>query len=453
MPKKGYKQTEEHKRKISEVNEGKKCPEHSKRMSGKNNPMHEKNRSEKVKKSQSEKNRGDKNPNFGNRNTNTLVWNNWTYQRIHYTIKTLKIKPECCKICGKKTKILYCSYNLPHFKRNPLYYSLNPAYYTYRCNSCHQIFDNNSFWSKWNKEKIQKYTKILKILKQNWPYRIERKILKIFYKKCEKGEKKIKKLIEYRRVSTLTQREKNTIKRQEILNKKFLEMNKDKYIIEKVFIDNGISGFKTGETDRPGYYNLIEYLENHDEVDGILVLEIDRLGRNSSELMKFKEKAKKLNKIVIEAVSGMIYAFETPLQEFIFENMSSISSFIGKRLKNKLQFMRKVEYNLHPEKFGRPKKEIPQKLKEKMIHWYKIQKNGFKRISNLIMVENISQYPDWFQRKYPKGFGKPELVEQEDGKFIREKKFYLSSVSVGHRLKEWGIKIKEVNKSKKIEKE
>lgn len=246
-------------------------------------------------------------------------------------------------------------------------------------------------------------------------------------------------LVEYRRVSTLKQKDKNTIKRQEILNQKFLEINKGGYIVQKVFIDDGKSGFKIGREEESDYNKLIKYLENHNEVNGVLVSEIDRLGRDSTELMYFKEKAKKLNKIVVESISGMIYTFETPVQEFIFENMSSLSSFIGKRLKNKLQFMRKIEYDKHPEKFGRPKKRIPEKLKNKMIHWYKIQKNGFLKISKFIQVENIKDYPE-LQRDYI-GFGKTSKKEKENNK----KRFYVSPSTIRNYLKEWKIKIRNIN--------
>lgn len=259
------------------------------------------------------------------------------------------------------------------------------------------------------------------------------------------NEKKIKKLIEYRRVSTLKQKVKNTIKRQEILNKKFLEDKKGEYVVEKAFIDDGRSGFKSNEKERPEYHQMIQFLENNTEIYGVIVLEIDRLGRDSSEMMRFKDKAIELKKCVIESVSGMIYTFDTPMQEFIFENMSSLSSFIGKRLKNKLQFMRKIAQKEHPEKFGRPKKEIPEKLKEKMIHWYKIQNHGFKKISDLIKAEDLEEYPDWFQRKYPKGFGTPKKIENKEGEIIKEKKFYLSPATIGKRLKEWDVKIRKIN--------
>ncbi len=258
--------------------------------------------------------------------------------------------------------------------------------------------------------------------------------------KKEKKEKKIL-LVEYRRVSTLKQKEKNTIKRQEILNQKFIEMKDGKYEVVKVFVDDGKSGFKSEKKDRPNYNKMVKYIEENEQIDGVLVLEIDRLGRDSSELMKFKEKIKELKKCVVEAISGMVYTFLNPMQEFIFENMSSLSSFIGKRLKNKLQFMRKIAYKEHPEKFGRPKKNIPEKLKNKIIHWYKIQKNGFSRISKLIQTENFNDYPE-LQNEYI-GFGKITKKEKELGK----KRFYLSASSVGNYLRKWNIKIRPINKN------
>ena len=60
-------------------------------------------------------------------------------------------------------------------------------------------------------------------------------------------EKKPILFIEYRRVSTLKQKDKCTIKRQELLNSKFMEYNKNRYKVEKLFVDDGRSGFKSGK--------------------------------------------------------------------------------------------------------------------------------------------------------------------------------------------------------------
>jgi len=244
--------------------------------------------------------------------------------------------------------------------------------------------------------------------------------------------------VEYRRVSTLKQRDKCTIKRQELLNNKFMEYNKGKFTTEKLFVDDGHSGFKANKEERPDYHNMIKYLENNEHIDGVFTLKIDRLGRDTQELINFKEHIKKLKKYILLGESGLLIKFETPMDDLIFDIQAGISSYVGKSIINKMQFMRRVEYDEHPEKFGRPKKEIPENLKEKIIHWYKKQKLGFKLISNLILAEDIKKYPDWFQRKYI-GFGKTTKEEKQN----RKKRFYLSPVTIGVRLKEWNIEIRK----------
>lgn len=195
--------------------------EHPGIRAGKNNPFYNKHQTEEVKrrmrernlkyyeehpeakqklsekrirylKENPEANRRENNPNFGNLKETTLVWNDWTYTTLHNTVKRLKTKPEKCEICRKKTQKLHCSYDFFHQECNPLFYSLNPKNYVFRCVSCHRNYDNNAFWTKWTKEQIEIYTKNLQTLKKKWPdgrgFKIEKEILKKLYfvKNCEK---------------------------------------------------------------------------------------------------------------------------------------------------------------------------------------------------------------------------------------------------------------------------
>jgi len=254
----------------------------------------------------------------------------------------------------------------------------------------------------------------------------------------ERKSKKVLTLVEYRRVSTSSQKEKCTIRRQEILNSKFLEFNVNRFKVEKSFVDDGRSGFKNSESDRPDYNNMLTYVQNNENIDGFLALRIDRLGRDTKELVDFKYKIKELKRCVVLAESGLVLWFETPMDDLIFDIQAGISNYVGRSIINKMQFMRKIKYDEHPEIFGRPKKEVPEKLKNKIIHWYKIQKNGFHRISKLIQTENIKEYPDWFQREYIR-FGKTTEEDKKNGK----KRFYLSPATIGKRLRKWEIKIRE----------
>lgn len=108
-----------------------KANEIRKKFQGKNNPMHDVHRYGENAPMHDVHRYGKSAPNFGNRNEDTPVWNDWIYQRIHKTIKRLKTKPENCETCRKKTKRLECSYNSPHWNKQPLYYSINPKNYVF----------------------------------------------------------------------------------------------------------------------------------------------------------------------------------------------------------------------------------------------------------------------------------------------------------------------------------
>ena len=69
-------------------------------------------------------------------------WKGGNYLTKHKYIKDHKMKPERCEICGKKTDKLDVSFDYLHKGKNPIYYTFNPDDYTYRCNSCHQKYDN-----------------------------------------------------------------------------------------------------------------------------------------------------------------------------------------------------------------------------------------------------------------------------------------------------------------------
>jgi hypothetical protein len=210
-------------------------------------------------------------------------------------------------------------------------------------------------------------------------------------------------LFEYRRVSTETQKRNITIEIQEILNREYKERNG--FNVEKVFIDDGKSGHKHDEFNRTAYNQMWRELIERPDIDGIFAYDLARLSKDSEELMRLRKLLKNNNKILVLTSYGNI-------------------------IKNRLQIARKIKYETHPEIFGRPKKEIPEKLKKRMIHWYQVQQDGFFKISRLILTEDIKGYSDWFQRLYPNGFGK------------REGQFYLSPQTVGERLKEWKVKIR-----------
>lgn len=256
------------------------------------------------------------------------------------------------------------------------------------------------------------------------------------------NKKKVKKLnlFEYRRVSTETQKRNITIEIQEILNREYRERND--FNVEKVFIDDGKSGYKHDELNRPDYNRMWKELIERPDVDGIFSYDLTRLGRDSEELIRLRKLLKNNNKILV--LTSYDINLDTFDGEFIYNFRAILSEYFGKIIKNRLQVARMIEYKAHPERFGRPKIEIPDKLKKKILHWYQVQQVGFSTISKLIQVENIKKYPDWFQRMYI-GFGKTTEKEKES----REKRFYLSPQTVGDRLKEWKVKIRDPKFRKK----
>ena len=83
------------------------------------------------------------------------------------------------------------------------------------------------------------------------------------------------KFIGYCRVSTDNQKEEGTI---EIQKEALLEhTRKNGFELVKVFSDEGISG---GLEDRPALSELFSYLEDHPEIDGVLIYKLDRLARD-----------------------------------------------------------------------------------------------------------------------------------------------------------------------------
>jgi len=241
--------------------------------------------------------------------------------------------------------------------------------------------------------------------------------------------------VSYARTSTITQKNDKTI---ELQNQKLdsFEKEHEEIIIVVRLIDDGISGTKN-ETGRPDYLKLKKYMEDP-SIDGVIATQLDRLGRSNYELQKLFEEAIKKNKKDLILLSHNIDT-KTKEGKFAFDVLCAQVEYDLRNIRERMEYGYRTEYDKNPEKFGRPKKEIPEKLKKKMIHWYKIQKDGVKRISDLIQVEDIKKYPEWFQRQYI-GFGK--ITDDEKKKGLN--RFYLSPATVLKRLREWNVEIRSV---------
>lgn len=120
------KKTNESLRKMSENKKGIKKPEHSKRMSGKNNPFYGKHHTKETKKKLSEGRKGKNNPSWKG--------NKASINSIHRWVETEKPKIGICSICNNYHKKTYLA-NIDHkYKRNrDDFFEL--------CIYCHRLYD------------------------------------------------------------------------------------------------------------------------------------------------------------------------------------------------------------------------------------------------------------------------------------------------------------------------
>ena len=256
----------------------------------------------------------------------------------------------------------------------------------------------------------------------------------------EKKQKQDLRLFQYCRVSTLKQKEDKTIEQQELLIHKHVEKfnsedHEYRYIIVEIFRDEAKSGYKFDEKNRPEFNKMFEKLKS-DKIDGVIAYSLDRLGRETENLLKFFREVGELGKKII-LVEGKIDR-KTPFGRFLSGLNALMSEFDGDTIKYKLNTgrERKKAKNIKEGKpatfgFGRKPKIVPIEIKEKMIRWYE-KGYGFKQIQRR-MQEII--YKEWNE----------EIRSYQD-----KKGFKLSTATIGVKLRQWGINIR-VPKYLKIE--
>ncbi len=241
-----------------------------------------------------------------------------------------------------------------------------------------------------------------------------------------------KNIVAYSRVSTAKQKNEGTIEQQREIINSWVERHPE-YEIVKWFEDDGQSGF---DDERKAYKEMASFLANNSNVGGVIVRNLSRLGRDSFELQKFdKEVVQKLDKQLI--MINLNIDTSTKEGKLIYTNMAALVEYQAEDIKERLKYAREREYKKHPEKFGRPRKIIPEILKKRMIKWY-YQGNGFLRISKMIFAEDLKDYPDWFKKECPNGFGKGEY------------QYYVSPYTVRSRLRDWGVEIRDPKYRKNI---
>ncbi|GAI48840.1 unnamed protein product, partial [marine sediment metagenome] len=100
----------------------------------------------------------------------------------------------------------------------------------------------------------------------------------------------------YCRVSTDNQKEEGTILIQEKALKEYVKENN--FELVRIFKDEAISGSSELE-NRPGLAELFTYLENHYNIEGILIFKLDRLARDLYIQEHLIKKLEGLNKKLI----------------------------------------------------------------------------------------------------------------------------------------------------------
>ncbi|MBD3214647.1 MAG: hypothetical protein GF311_18700, partial [Candidatus Lokiarchaeota archaeon] len=169
-------------------------------------------------------------------------------------------------------------------------------------------------------------------------------------------------LYAYCRVSTRAQVEGGNLENQRRSIHKFIESHDDKYEVIRWFDDEDISAFK----NRPAYERMMERLLEGD-LDGIIVVRLDRIGRSVKQL------------------SNLIDILETNNKKFIATEQSIDTTTIeGRLLTHILMAVAQFEVELFKERsregreryvdeggvWGRKKIEISSNLKRQVIRRY-----------------------------------------------------------------------------------
>lgn len=205
-------------------------------------------------------------------------------------------------------------------------------------------------------------------------------------------------LYSYCRVST---------KQQEIENqrrsiKRFIEQNKDKYEIIEAFEEEK-SAFK----ERPTYNRMLNKLYNKENnIDGIIIQRLDRIGRSIKDLSNLVDNLIKNNKKIIATEQNI--NTDTIEGKLLIGLLSAIAEFNANLFKERSK-EGKERYLAEGGKWGRKKIEISEKIKKEIIKRYKL------------------------------GLGTTKLAKYLKGEGIK-----ITPNTVYRRLKEWGIELRPI---------
>ena len=138
------------------------------------------------------------------------------------------------------------------------------------------------------------------------------------------------KVLGYIRVSSETQRKGYSMKNQSIKIKDYCKYMD--YDLVEIFEDNGISGMSVDK--RGGYKDMIKFLINN-EIDGVVVYSLSRLGRRMKDVIEFMDLLKK-NNIKFFSIKENLNN-EDKIGSLILNIMSSINEFEVENIRERIR--------------------------------------------------------------------------------------------------------------------
>ena len=180
-----------------------------------------------------------------------------------------------------------------------------------------------------------------------------------------------KKLYGYARVSTKKQLEGKSLEVQIERIKKYCDFNN--YELMHIYKDRGVSSFK----DRPKFETMLKNINN---VDGVIVNDITRFGRSTTDLLLQIQDLDRIGKIFISIKDNI--DISTKNGKLMLTLLSAIAEYEATTIRERMQAGREYALKYGTKKFGRPKIEIDFDLiKDRRSHGY-----SFTRIANEVGV-------------------------------------------------------------------
>jgi len=206
----------------------------------------------------------------------------------------------------------------------------------------------------------------------------------------------------YLRNSRITQE--NSISTQKSLIKEYCKNNGIK--LDRIMIDEGISGSGDKTKDRDGYQNIMEMVKDG-KVDNLIVVSISRFGRNLGEIYKSVELMDKMGTkfhSVKENIDDSVYGrFVLNLLGSLYEMELSICK---ERTRDTLRVRKENNkvYSKIPYGFDRVGDDLVENSKEeKMIRKMMRLRNSGKSYGEIVDYLNRNRYKNKSGNKFSRG--------------------------------------------------